>query len=180
MRNAQIRYARLEEESRAQGHLARVLDRQRRAEIAAFGESSRRSNTDLLLHVATFGLYNHRAPESPDNVAKLSTYRQIEQQLSFLDGLAAAGTQPEVAYNSARIESSVDELTSLMPQIDVPRVRKHAITTLKRIRDISQSAELRTDCSTAIASLTEPPVATPKLRVGGIVADAAIAPESGK
>lgn len=173
MRNAQVRYARLEEESGSGGRLATLLDQQRRAEIAEFGKSNGRLDTDLVLHTATLGMYHDRAPRSVDNLAKLDVYRRVEHQLSFLDSLNEAGTQPEVAYDAARIQASVDQLSSLMPEVDAPRVRAHAIATLEKLKSISQSSELQADCSNAIAGLTKPPTV-------GIVAAVAIATESGK
>jgi hypothetical protein len=179
MRNAGIRYARLEEESGPGGQLAALLDRQRREELAEFGKSSGRLDSDLVLHVITLGLYHDRAPQAPDNLEKVAAYRRIEHELNFLDGLAAAGTRPEVSYDSARIQASVNELMSLMPEIKAASVREHAATTLARIQNISDSADLRADCSSAIASLTHP-AATRRAPAGGIVAAAAVAAESGK
>jgi hypothetical protein len=175
MRNAQVRYARLEEESGTYGHLAVLLDQQRRAEIAEFGKSSGRLNTDLVLHAASLGLYHHRAPRSPDNLAKLDVYRRVDYQLNFLDTLNEAGTLPEVAYDSARIQAAIDQLSSLMPQVNEPRVRAHAVETLEKLKSISQSTELQADCSNAIAGLTKSPAAPRNLRAPGIVAETAVA-----
>lgn len=180
MRNAEIRYARLEEESGPEGRLAVLLDQQRRAEIAAFSKSRARLDCDLVLHAATFGLYHDRAPRSKDNVAKLDVYRRVQYQLNFLDSLAEAGTQPEISYDPARIHSSVDQLSSLMPEVKAPTVRAHAVATLEKIKRLSQSTDLQADCSHAIAALTEPSPLGNKPPRGGIVAEAAIAAESGK
>ncbi|MBV8895904.1 MAG: hypothetical protein JO051_05285, partial [Acidobacteriaceae bacterium] len=87
IRNAQVRYTRLEEESGAGGRLATLLDQQRRAEIAEFGTSNGHRDVDLVLHTATLGMYHDRAPRSPDNLAKLDVYRRVDYQLNFLDSL---------------------------------------------------------------------------------------------
>src|SRR5581483_6386669 len=80
MRNASVRYTRLQEEAGAEGHLAHIVDQQRRAEIASFGESGGHRGWDTLLHTMTLGLYRNRAPRSPDNLAKLNIYRRVEYE----------------------------------------------------------------------------------------------------
>lgn len=180
IRNAEVRYARLEEESGPNGHLATLLDQQRRAEIAEFGKSNGRLDTDLVLHSATLGMYHDRAPRSGDNLAKLDVYRRVDYQLNFLDSLNQAGTQPEVAYDASRLQASVDQLSSLMPEVDSPRVRAHAIATLEKLKSISRSSELQADCTTAIAGLTKSPAVDRRSPATGIVAAAAVATESGK
>lgn len=180
MRNAQVRYARLEEESGPQGQLTVLLDHQRRVEIALFGKSNVHLEWETLLHTTTLGLYHDRAPESPDNLAQLDVDRRVEYQLNFLDTLAAAGTEPEVSYDVARIHASVEELNSLMPQVDAPRLRAHAIATLQKLRRISHSTDLQADFSNAIASLTQSPALQRTLPTPGIVAETAVAAQSGK
>ncbi len=180
MRNAQIRYSRLEEESGSEGRLAVLVDRQRRTEIATFGKSDRRLDMDVLLHFATFGLYNDRAPQLPGNASKLALYRRVDYELGFLDGLAGSGTAPEVSVDRARIQSSVKDLNSLLPAVDAPAVRKHAIATLEKLRSISQSPELQADCSIAIAGISQPAKFERKVPVRGVVAEAAISAQSSK
>ncbi|MBV8895323.1 MAG: hypothetical protein JO051_02345, partial [Acidobacteriaceae bacterium] len=98
--------------------------------------------------------------------------------LNFLDSLDEAGTQPEVAYDATRIEASVDQLSSLMPEVDEPRVRAHAIATLEKLRSISGSSELQAGCSNAIAGLMKP--STPERRSPTGLVAAAVVTESGK
>ncbi len=180
MQNAQIRYEHLEEESRAEGRLAVLLDQQRRAEIAAFGRSRARLDLDVLLRAGTFGLYHDRAPRAADNLKKLDTYRRLEYHLNFLDALAEAGTQPEVGYDSGRIRAAVEQVSASMAQVNSPAVRAHAIATLEKIKSISQSSDLQADCSHAIALLTQSPGKVRTMPNGGVVADAAVAAQSGK
>lgn len=178
IRNAEIRYARLEEESGPGGHLSVLLDQQRRGEVADFSRSNTRLAWDLVLHTATFGLYNDRAPKSPTNAAKLDVDRRVNYELSFLDGLAQAGTAPEVAYDMARIDSSIKRLSALMPEVAEARVRRHAVATLQKVKSLSGSTELQADCSDVIAELTHPAPNQHTLPTGGIVAEVAAAPET--
>jgi hypothetical protein len=180
MRNAAIRYSRLEEESGAGGRLADRVDQQRRAEIAAFGKSGKHLDWDALLHATTFGLYRNRAPRSPENLAKLNVYRRVEYELDFLDKLAEAGTPPEVSYDTARIHASVERLDSLLPEITATGVRAHVLDTLQKLKNISQSSDLQADCSDAIADLTDESVPHRNTPTRGIVAETAAAAQSGK
>jgi len=179
MRNASVRYTRLQEEAGAEGHLAHIVDQQRRAEIASFGESGGHRGWDTLLHTMTLGLYRNRAPRSPDNLAKLNIYRRVEYELAFLDKLAEAGTEPEVSYDPQLIHASVEQLASLMPEISASSVRTHAVDTLRKLKDISQSSDLQADCSAAIASLINEPALHRNSPTRGIVAETIVA-ESGK
>ena len=180
IQNAEIRYARLQEEYGTDGKLAALLDRQRRTEIAEFGKSTGHKERNLFFHVVTFGIYHDRARESPDTVAKLRTYREVQAHLAFLDSLAAAGTKPEVACDPARIASSINELASLMPRVAQRGVREHAVATLKSLSKMSDSPELEAEYANAIADLSRSPGTVQPVPVRGIVADAAVSAESDK
>lgn len=178
MHNAEIRYAGLQQEYGDEGEVAALIDHQHRAEISDFGKSTAHREWDLFFHVATFGIYRDR--ESQDTIAKLRTYRHVEAQLAFLDSLAATGTKPEVAWDPARIASSVNELATLMPQVQVRSVREHAVATLKSLRRMSESPELDADYANAIADLTRSPATVQPAPPRGVVADAAFSTESNK
>src|SRR5579875_702331 len=152
MQVAVERYARLQAEA-GDGVLAARIDKQRRAELAAFGQSGKGRVTDTVLHDGTFGLYTHRVKADDGNLAALERDRRIQYQLRFLDSLVQAGTQPEVAYESAKIKASVNELSRLMPAVSASAVRAHAAATLERLEKISKDAELQSDCSFAVAVL---------------------------
>jgi hypothetical protein len=81
--------------------------------------------------------------------------RRIEYHLNFLDSLVQTGTQPEVAYDSSRIQASVGELSGLMPGVRAPEVRAHVETTLARLKGLTQDDVLQADCSLAIAALKQ-------------------------
>jgi hypothetical protein len=153
MQVALARYARLQAEAEEGGPLATRIDKQRRAELAEFGEGKSAHVRDTLLHDATFGLYTHRAKDDYTNLATLERDRRVQYQLNFLDSLVQAGTQPEVAYESSRIRASIDELSALLPEIGTAQVRAHAAGTLAQLKRISKDVELQHDCSFALAAL---------------------------
>ncbi len=159
---AQVRYARLQAAAQNGGELLARLDKDRRAELARFGESGERRFADNLLHDASLGRYTHRTRRDAGSVATLDRERRLEYDLNFLDFLVEKGTPPEVAYDPQRIQSRVTELSSLMPGVRAKDVRLRAKATLARLQGLSQDASLQADCSMALAALKgdEKPAAT--------------------
>jgi hypothetical protein len=174
LENAQIRFARLEDEAAARGELATLIDRQRRAELAQFGKTNGELERKELFHLASFGTYKGLAPQSEDNVATLGVERRVNYQLNFLEGLAATGTQPEIAVDQIRIQSSIQELSSLMSKVDSPVVRARAVATLNKLKSTSQSPELQADCSSAVATMSGGRVPERPAQAPGVIAEAAL------
>jgi len=151
------RYELLEAEAqRPDGWLAKRLDKERRAELASIGKLGKSKFFTGALHVASLGFYTRREPRGDGNLAKLDSYRRLEHDLNFLEGLANAGTPPEVVYQPARIQSAVTELAGLLPQIPLGPMRTRAEHTLSSLRDLSQDADLRAGFSSALASFERP------------------------
>jgi hypothetical protein len=155
---ANARYALLTDAGGDDGRLVRQLQKSRRAELAEFGTSPKRQFAADLLHNITLGLYTRRAEESRGNLAKLDSYRRIQDDLGFLDGLAAAGTAPEVAFQPVLIKPAIDDLAARLQQISSPKVRAHVQQTLRRISELSQDPTLQADCSSALALLENGPL----------------------
>jgi hypothetical protein len=165
------RYELLEAEAqRPDGMLAKRLDKDRRAELASIGRTGKSKFFAGALHVASFGFYTRRAPRADGNLAKLDSYRRLEHDLNFLEGLVNAGTPPEVVYQPARIQSAVTELAGLLPQIPLGRMRTRAEHTLFSLRELSQDADVRADCSSALAFF-ERPSAGPRIAVAETAAE---------
>ncbi len=150
IRAASVRYARLQQEAGRDGVLVSQLDRDRRSELAAFGESRTSAVAHTLLHVATLNRYTHRAKPDVGDLVVLDCYRRIQTQLNFLDALVQAGTPPEVAYSSSRVQDSVTELSTLMPRIRSAEIRAHVRETLHALQQLSGDSILRTECLGAI------------------------------
>jgi hypothetical protein len=128
------------------------LDKDRRAEVARFGESSRQLVRDAFYHYASFGFYTHRVTGS-DVLVALHTYRRALYDLTVLEELAKAGTSPEFSYRSSRIKAAVAELSTLLPGIQAASVRERATLTLARLRSLSRDFELKQELDFAIYSI---------------------------
>jgi hypothetical protein len=153
IQDATERYKLLAREAGDGGRLMALVGKERRFELASFGESEKGKAAKSMLHVVTRGLYTQQAKR--DDVAMVDHDRRIANQLSFLDSLVQAETPPEVAYGDERVMSSVDELSSLIPTVSSRRIRLHAETTLENLKRLSEDAELQADCTTALAAIRE-------------------------
>ncbi len=157
MKAAAERYDRLRLQAE-DGRLENRLNKERRAELAQYSERPGEVMRDSLLHFATFGAYTHRAKAGAENLAKLDRYRRLEYQLNILDQVSRHGTQPEVAYDAARMQHSILEIKALVPEIESRPLRSQALATLKRVEDLSRDGALQAECSAAIAWLEHGPL----------------------
>ena len=165
MQAAVERYARLDSEAQdGSSELFRRIDKTRRSELAAFGETKKAKVAEALLHDASFGIYTHRAKPNRANLEALDRDRRIQYHLSFLDSLVEAETQPEITFDSSRIQSSVVALGMLMPDVHSAAMRAHVEATLLRLRELSQDAVLQANCALALASFSRD-AATSKERI---------------
>lgn len=149
---ATARYARLQAQAQGQA-LAAMIEKERRSEVAGFGESGKKRAGEVLLHDATFGIYSNLAKREDTNLAVLDRDRRVEYQLNFLDTLNRAGTQPEIAYDAARIRAAVSELGGLMSQVQNKEVRLRAAAAIQRLGSLSHDPDVQDDCSVALAAL---------------------------
>jgi hypothetical protein len=150
---ATARYQRLQAAAEGDGALSALLAKERRAELAAFGESGHKRAAETLLHAASFGLYSHLARREDTNLAAIDRDRRVAYQLNFLDTLNRAGTQPEVAYDTTRIRSAINELARLMPQVQTAQIRTRAAAAIERLQTLSRDEDVQQDCSLALATL---------------------------
>jgi hypothetical protein len=150
---ASARYSELTKEAGADGALARRLNKDRREELELAFESRKQIIRDTAFHDLSFGAYTHRVNAQSDVLAQLGSYRRVEYQLSFLDSVTKAGTDPEVSYHPALVQNSVAEVGAIMPRIESQRLRAQAGTTLERVKELSRDEALRADCAMAVASI---------------------------
>jgi hypothetical protein len=132
--------------------LARI-DQERRFELSSFGENETASAAKSLLHVASLGLYKQRAAR--EDISAIDRDRRVAHQLTFLESLIQSDTPPEIAYDRIRIQSSVQELSILIPAIPSRRMRVHAEDVLDHLRRSSHDTKLQTDCSAALALIKQ-------------------------
>ncbi len=152
---ASARYRELVEEAGSNGPLLARVEKDRRAELAAFSEGTKTIAFERFLHELSFGLYAHRAEPGPDELETLDRYRRIQYQLAFLDSLVKAGTRPEIAYDSSRIQESLTELSALISLVNSRPVLAHTAETLQKLKELSLDPEVEADCSRAVAALEQ-------------------------
>jgi hypothetical protein len=153
LKAAEARYGMLSKALSEGSRVANMLDKDRRQEIAQFGETGKQVTRDGFFHYTSFGLYTHRASNSADILPLLDSYRRVQFDLNLLEGLVIAGSSPEVTYESSRIKATVDELTSLLPGIQAQSVRARAEKALASLHGFSQDPELKNDFNVALDSL---------------------------
>jgi hypothetical protein len=161
MELARARFHLLENQA-GNGAVARHVDQQRRAELAAFGRTHRSEVLHALLHNASFGLYTMRVKPGPDNLEVLARARRTETNLALLDSLTDSGTKPEVVFDVERIHTSVKELSSLVPSLHSPLVSAHAEATLTRLQQLTQDSAVQRECALALNRLNQGRHADPK------------------
>lgn len=153
IQDAILRYARLQKETAPGGALATRLDKDRRSELASFGQSKAKALGYEVLHVATLNHYTHRAKPDLNDLVVVDSYRRIQTQLRFLDSLVEAGTPPEVAYLPATVQDSVAELNRSLPYVHSGAVRTHVKNTLEALRQLSTDTVLQAECMGAIGTV---------------------------
>lgn len=132
--------------------LAARLDKDRRAELALVESTKAQQVRAEIFHYATAGLYTRRV-QGGDFYDRLASYRQVSAGLAFLDQLSSAGTPPEVAYDSRRIQRTIAGINELLPGIDSKALRKRAETTLEKLQSLSADTQLKYQCVAALDSL---------------------------
>jgi hypothetical protein len=128
------------------------VEKDRRAELARFEATKAQQIRADLFHYATFGLYTRRA-NGEELSSRLAHYRVVNADLDFLEELAAPGTAPEVAQDSKRIQRTVAELTSLLPEIDSDATQDRAERTIEKIRSLSADSQLKAQCVASLSAL---------------------------
>ncbi len=146
----------LQKTAEAEQGLPAKLDRDRRQEIASFGQGYRAQISSNALHYLSLGTYTQRAPANEENAAILVKNRQIESLTSYLEQVADAGPRPEVTYPLPRIENSISELAQLAQAGTPSRVRRRATLVISRIQANVTDANILADCHKALAELTTP------------------------
>lgn len=142
------------------------IDRDRRKELAAFGESGKEQLSWSALHVITFGLYTRRAPKREDNREMLSRNREIETLMRYMKLVSESGKRPEVVFPASDVQNAVRELSNLIGPAVPASVRREAVHLIGTVRGATEDAGIRSDCMLALASL-EMPAIPPKIVPAG-------------
>jgi hypothetical protein len=129
------------------------VDRDRRRELARFGEGEKARLFWSTVHLSTFGLYTRRAPTGDDNRDVLARNREIESLIRYLELVSEAGDRPEVAYPPQKIKDSISQLANLIGPGVPGSIRHRALKLLNGVGGQTQDAGIRNECEQALVSL---------------------------
>ncbi len=165
---ARAHFAQLQSQSGENGRLAVLIEKERRAELADFNDSTKARVAHNILHMATLGIYTQRVKPEQSTFVALDRERRLRYQLGFLDSVVKNGTEPEVAFDSSRIVSAIVQIRDLMPGIPSPEVKAHAVATLERLKSLSHDEMLQTNCALTIIAFGKHEVAPYKVSASAI------------
>ena len=146
---ARVNYRALENAAANPGQLPQRLEKDRRQELAAYGESHPGKLAQNVLHYLSLGIFTDRTPRSDENASMLDRDRRTESLVRYLHEVASSGVHPEVSFDAAQIRRSIDELATLVSEAS-PRMRTQAVAVLTTLLEESQTEELRADCARAL------------------------------
>jgi hypothetical protein len=150
---ARANYLALEKAAANPSKLPERLDKDRRKELAAFGESRRGKLVQDLLHYGTLGAFTDRVPPSRQNDAMLDRDRRTDSLIRYLQEVTASGVDPEVSYDAVQIRNSMDELASLVGDASSKRIRNQAVDTIEKMQSELRNEDLRADCARALVTM---------------------------
>jgi hypothetical protein len=132
--------------------LLQRLEKDRRSELARFETTTSQQIRAEMFHYASIGIYTQRA-KGDDFATQLGRCRQVDADLTLLEGLAEPGTPPEVAYDSARIQKTIGELASMLPEVSFRPTHVRAERAIETIQSLSADSQLKSQCLAALDSL---------------------------
>jgi hypothetical protein len=132
------------------------VDRDRRRELASFGQGDPGMIWATMLHYASFGTYTRTVPQQPGNLDLLSKNRKIEALIRYLDRVAASGPEVEVSFPAEQIQSSVNELVSATSQGVPPKVRREVLRVIASVQAQTKSEAIIAGCTRALVFLNAP------------------------
>ena len=162
---AEARYNALLKEA-ASGQLEKELGKTRAAELAQFGITQQTRTAQAFLSTVSFTLASPRYDGKKDVRSELDRTRRIQADLDLLHAAAKVGPNPEIAYDTERLRTAVQELSQLLPEVRSQNVRKDAASAVARLGDLTKDHELQAGCSSLLATVHQ----TGRTRNTGIAA----------
>lgn len=179
---ARANYIALEKAAANPEKLQERLEKDRRQELAAFGESIRGKLRQDTLHYMTLGGYTARAPRDEDNEARLDRDRRTESLIRYLGELSDAGVDPTVSFDTVQIRSSMDELASLVQAASSKRMRNQAVAVIEKLQSEFQDEALRADCARVLLAMSagaaEATATNDRIPITGMLIPSAISSEA--
>jgi len=151
---ARANYIALEKAATNPAKLPERLEKDRRKELAGFGESLRGKLAQDMLHYMTLGGFTARVPRDEDNETRLDRDRRTESLIRYLRELAYSGVDPAVSFDVVQIRSSMDELASLIGAASSKRMRNQAVAVIEKLQSEFQNKALRADCARVLLAMS--------------------------
>jgi hypothetical protein len=152
MKAAVLRSAKLQVEAN-NGRLAKLVDKDRRAELVLYKETPRQIAFDSFRHFISFGTYTHRETRSPDVMARVDSYRRVEHELNLLDQVTTHGTRPEVVYDASQLQHSIMVIRDEMAAIESRPLQQRATLTLEKFNHLTEDPALKGESLVAVAAI---------------------------
>jgi len=150
---ARANYQALENAAGNPDRLPVRLEKDRRKELAAFGESRRWRLAQNTLHYMTLGAFTARVPRNDENDAMLDRDRRTESLIRYLREVADSGVDPEVSFDAVQIRNSMDELASLVDNVSSKRMHNRAVAVVEKLQSEFQNEALRANCARALLAM---------------------------
>jgi hypothetical protein len=150
---ARANYQSLENAAGNPDRLPERLEKDRRKELAAFGESRRWRLAQNTLHYMTLGAFTARVPRNDENDAMLDRDRRTESLIRYLREVADSGVDPEVSFDAVQIRNSMDELASLVDNVSSKRMQNRAVAVVEKLQSEFQNEALRANCARALLAM---------------------------
>jgi hypothetical protein len=150
---ARANYLALENAAGNPDRLPERLGKDRREELAAFGESHQWRLAQNMLHYMTLGAFTARVPRNDENDAMLDRDRRTESLIRYLREVADSGVDPEVSFDAVQIRNSMDELASLVDNVSSKRMHNRAVAVVEKLQSEFQNEALRASCARALLAM---------------------------
>lgn len=95
--------------------LPAMLARDRGSEMVAMTHGPAARTFLTMGTFASLGLYHHREPDTPDNLALLERHRRLQDDEAYLRKVLHSSPQLEVAWGAAEIQQHLDDIAELKP-----------------------------------------------------------------
>jgi hypothetical protein len=151
---ARANYLTLKNSAADPAKLPERLEKDRRKELAAFGESYRGKFTQDMLHYLTLGVFTDRVPRDEKNETVLDRDRRMESLIRYLRKVGDSGASPEVTFNAVQIRDSMDELATLAKEVSSRRMRSQAFSAVEKLQSEFQDEALRADCARVLLAIS--------------------------
>ena len=143
---ARRQYAALLRYAQDPNGLAARLEKDRHAEVVAYAHDWKERVGLRVVNLATLGIYAHKDQNSDTLLARLDRERRAERGLRYLETVAGAPHEQELAWSVAEVKRALDQLAATGFQ-------GRSAQVVERILRTTSDEETRALCRKALESL---------------------------